>query len=78
MAGLVPAIHVLLEHRSAFVEGSSKRYALKRAARFVALSDIRMRFNASKTSTIGDGRGRSGMIVAVNPALNDLFDIIAK
>jgi hypothetical protein len=51
---------------------------LKRAARFVALSDIRMRFNASKTSTIGDGRGRSGMIVAVNPALNDLFDIIAK
>jgi putative endonuclease len=66
------------EHRSGVVEGFTKRYGLKRLVYFEMFDDIRNAIQREHNIKHWSRAWKVQLIVADNPAWDDLFDTIAK
>ncbi|CCE10162.1 Excinuclease ABC, C subunit [Bradyrhizobium sp. STM 3843] len=67
----------VFEHRSGLVEGFTRRYGLKRLVYFETFDDIRNAIQREHNIKHWPRAWKVRLVVANNPAWNDLFDTIA-
>ena len=68
----------IFEHRSGFVAGFTKRYALKRLVYFEQFDDIRDAIQREHNIKHWPRARKIRKIVAMNPDWDDLYDTITK
>jgi putative endonuclease len=68
----------IFEHRSAFVDGFTKRYGVKRLLYFERFDDIRDAIQREQNIKHWPRAWKIRKIVAMNPDWNDLYDEITK
>jgi putative endonuclease len=68
----------VFEHRSGFVDGFTKQYALKRLVYFERFDDIRDAIQREHNMKHWSRAWKVRKVVPMNPDWNDLFDTIAK
>jgi putative endonuclease len=68
----------VFEHRSGFVDGFTKRYALKRLVYFEQFATIQDAIQREHNIKHWSRAWKARLIVASNPNWDDLFDTIAK
>jgi putative endonuclease len=68
----------VFEHRSGLVEGFTKRYGLKRLVYFEQFDDIRDAIQREHNIKHWSRAWKVRMIIAANPAWDNLYDTIVK
>ena len=68
----------VIEHRSGFVEGFTKRYGLNRLVYFERFDDIRDAIQREHNIKHWSRAWKVRLIIAANPDWNDLFETVTK